>query len=153
MSDESIECAKGFFDWCDGVVAVNLVEIDVVGLQAPETGIDSIHDVSARGANVVAALAHTAIDLGGDDHVFASDVQIFQGLAEDFFAETFVINVGGVEEVDARVDRGLDERVGFGLVRGADHFPDTSVGVGSVLPAAEGHRAKTDSGNEKSGIA
>ncbi len=56
---------------------MNLVEVDVVGLEAAEAGLDSVHDVAAGGSYVVAARADTAVDLGGDDDVFASDVEIF----------------------------------------------------------------------------
>ena len=67
LLDEGVEGAEGLFDGGDGVVAVDLVEVDVVGLEAAEAGVDGVHDVAAGGADVVAALAGAAEDLGGDD--------------------------------------------------------------------------------------
>ena len=69
-----------------------------------EAGFDSVHDVPARSAYVVAALSHAAKNLGGDDHVFAGDLQVLQRLAEHLLALAFRINIGRVEEVDAGVD-------------------------------------------------
>ena len=84
LLDEGVEGAEGLFDGGDGVVAVDLVEVDVVGLEAAEAGFDGVHDVSAGGADVVAAGAGAAEDLGGDDDFIAGDVEILEGLAESF---------------------------------------------------------------------
>src|SRR5467141_513103 len=46
LSDESIERAQSLFDRSDGVVSVNLVQIDVVCLQTTEARFDTIHDMS-----------------------------------------------------------------------------------------------------------
>ena len=56
---------------------MDLVEVDVVGLQAAETGIHGVHDVTAGDACVIAAGTGAAEDLGGDDDVFAGDVEVF----------------------------------------------------------------------------
>jgi hypothetical protein len=82
LLDEGVEGAEGLFDGGDGVVAVDLVEVDVVGLEAAEAGVDRVHDVPPGGADVIAALAGAAEDFGGDDDVFAGDVEIFEGLAD-----------------------------------------------------------------------
>lgn len=44
---ERIERAERLFDRCDGVVAVDLVEIDVADLKSAKASFDSVHDVSA----------------------------------------------------------------------------------------------------------
>jgi hypothetical protein len=106
----------------------------VIRLKPEKTGIDGIHDVTAGCADIVATGANTAEDLGGNDNVFASDVQILERLSERPFAFAFGVNVGGVEEIDTGLDRGLDEFIRARLVNRADGFPDT-------LGAAEGHGA------------
>ena len=127
LLDEGVEGAEGLFDGGDGVVAVDLVEVDVVGLEAAEAGFDGVHDVSAGGSDVVAAGAGAAVDLGGDDDVFAGDVEVLEGLADGDLGFALGVDVGGVDEVDAGFDGGLDEGVGFGLVDVADVLPDGCV--------------------------
>ena len=146
LLDEGVEGAEGFFDGGDGVVAVDLVEVDVVGLEAAEAGFDGVHDVAAGGADVVAAGAGAAEDLGGDDDFVAGDVEVFEGLAEGLFALALGVDVGGVEEVDAGVDGGLDELVGSGLVDGADGSEEAGAAV-------EGHGAETERRDEEAGVA
>jgi hypothetical protein len=125
---------------------VDLVEVDVIGLEAAEAGVDGVHDVAAGGADVVAAGAGAAEGLGGDDDLSAGDVQVFEGLTEGLFAFALGVDIGGIEEVDADVDGGLDELVGSGLVDGADGAEEASAAV-------EGHGAKTERGDEEAGVA
>ena len=146
LLDEGVEGAKGLFDGGDGVVAVDLVEVDVVGLEAVEAGVDCVHDVAAGGADVVAARAGAAEDLGGDDDLSAGDVQVLEGLAEGFFALAFGVDVGGIEEVDAGVDGGFDELVGSGLVDGADGSEEAGA-------AMKGHGAETEGRDEQASVA
>ncbi len=141
-----VEGAEGFFDGGDGVVAVDLVEVDVVGLEAAEAGVDGVHDVAAGGADLVAAGAGAAEDFGGDDDLCAGDVQVSERLAEGLFALALGVDIGGVEEVDAGVDGGFDELVGAGLVDGAD-------GAEEAGAAVEGHGAETEGRDEEAGVA
>ena len=146
LLDEGVEGAKDLFDWGDGVVAVDLVEVDVIGLEAAEAVVDGVHDVSAGGADVVGARAHAAEDFGGDDDVFAGDVEVAEGLAEGLFALALGVDVGCVEEVDAGVDGAFDELVGSALVDCADDFEAAGAAV-------EGHSAETEGGDEEAGVA
>ena len=119
-----------------------------------EAGFDGVHDVAAGGADVVAAGAGAAVDLGGDDDVFAGDVEVLEGLAEGGFGLALGVDVGGVDEVDAGFDGGLDEGVGAGLVDVADGLPDAAVfGEGGGVVAGEGHGAETDVRDEQAGVA
>jgi hypothetical protein len=56
-------------------------------------------------------------------------------LPERLLAETFRIDIRGIEEVNAAIDRSLDQPIGFALTDCADHFEETST-------APEGHGAK-----------
>ena len=95
---------------------MDLIEVDIVSLETAETGFDGIHDVSAGGAYVVAAGAHAAEDLGGENDVLAGDVQVLEGLAECLFAFAFRVDIGRVKEIDAGIDGGFNEFVGSRLV-------------------------------------
>jgi hypothetical protein len=48
------------------VVAVGLVEVDVVQAEAPQRGVDALPDVLAREADLVGTVAHRPVDLGED---------------------------------------------------------------------------------------
>jgi hypothetical protein len=104
LFDESVESAKGFFHGRNGVVAVDLVEVDIVGLEAAQTRLDRVHDVSTGSAHIVPTRAGASVDLGCNHYVFTSNVQISEGLAQRDFAMSFGVNVGGVEEIDAGFD-------------------------------------------------
>jgi hypothetical protein len=55
---------------------VNLIEVDVTGAEAFESGVDDVEDLAAGGTDVVAAGAGAAKDLSGDDDVLECDSQV-----------------------------------------------------------------------------
>ena len=57
---------------------MDLVQIDMVGLQAAVTGLHSVHNVAARSPDVISPRADAAMDLGRDHHVLLRDVKILQ---------------------------------------------------------------------------
>ena len=63
---DDVERFEGLVERRLAVVAVQLVEVDVVGLQARERAVDRIEQVLARGALVPGARADLADRLGGD---------------------------------------------------------------------------------------
>jgi hypothetical protein len=65
--------------------------------------------------------------------------------AEHRLGLTRCVHVGGVDEVDAGVERTMHDAVDNGLIDSADRFPDPS------LPA-EGHRAQTELRDEDTGV-
>src|SRR5258705_4823577 len=75
---QGVESAKRLFNWGHGIVAMNLVQIDMVGLQAAETGLYSVHNVAARSADVISPWADAAIDLRRDHHILPRDVKVLQ---------------------------------------------------------------------------
>ena len=107
------------------VGAVDLVEVDVVGAQAAQAVLDLADDPAARVAAHVRVVAHRRVDLGGQHHVVAP---AGQRLADDLLGLAGRVDVGGVDEVDPRVERAVDD-------------PDRVVVVG-VAPVAEHHRAE-----------
>ena len=57
---------------------MDLIQVDMVGLQTAETGLHRVHNVTARSADVIPPSADAAIDLGGDHDILARDVKVFQ---------------------------------------------------------------------------
>ncbi len=144
--DERVECAQRFFDRRDRIVAVNLVEVDVVGLEAAQAGVDRIHDVAARGADIVAPWPDARIHFGRDHHVFTGDLYILERLAEGLLAFALRIDIGGVEEVDAGIERIPDQVVGTGLVDGADRSK-------AAFTTVERHGSQAKRRDEQAGVA
>lgn len=97
-------------------------------------------------ATRIRAVARRPEEFGGDDHVFAGDPDVAQRLARDLFRQTFRINIAGIDEVDAGIDRGLDQAVSVILLQTAHAAVDAA-------PAAEGHGAEAEFGNEQAGAA
>src|SRR6202030_3587085 len=75
---QGVESAKRLFDRGHGIVAMNLVQIGVVGLQAAETGLYGVHNVAARSADVISPWADAAIDLRRDHHILPRDIKVLQ---------------------------------------------------------------------------
>ena len=53
------------------IEAMDLVQIHVVGAQAPQAVVDGVQDVLARKAALVGIVAHGVEDFGGDHHPVA----------------------------------------------------------------------------------
>jgi hypothetical protein len=80
---------------------VALVEVDVVGLQARQRTVDLLVDLLAREAAVAAA--HRKVDLGGERVRVARVAG--EDLAPSGLGRAAAVDVGGVEERDAGVER------------------------------------------------
>ena len=91
-------------------------------------------------------LSHLAMDLGGDHHLLVVDAEILQRLTEDRLALAAGIDIGRVDEVDARVEGRADQLVRVLLLELADLAPH-------VVRPAEGHGAEAKLGNEKAAMA
>ena len=84
------------------VRSVHLVEIDVVGSEARQAGLDGAGDVPGRAAAVVFVwpFGDRETELGRQHHLVAASLQ---GLADDLFRFAIRIDVRRVDEVDAGV--------------------------------------------------
>ena len=91
------------------VVAVALVEVDVVGLQPLQRGVDLLVDLLAREAAV--APAHREVDLGRERERVARVAG--EDLAPGALGRAAAVHVGGVEERDAGVERRARARLGL----------------------------------------
>ncbi len=126
------------------IIAVNLVEVDVIELQPLQARLYGVEDMGAGGAAIVRAGPHQDIALGGDQDVRTLDTEITQGLPEQRLRLAGRIDIGGIDEIDTGVERMADEFVDLFLLEPRDLAP--------VAPAvAERHRAEGDFGYEQAG--
>src|SRR5215212_617071 len=95
--------------------SVDLVEIYVVGTQAPEARLAARNYVLAREAHVVGALAHREANFRGENDVVPAN--ILQGAAHDLLGGALLVDVGGVYEVATGVDEAGDHTLGTLLVQ------------------------------------
>ena len=116
--------------------AVDLVQVDVVGLQPAQARLDLAHQPAPAVAALVGVLAHRPVRLGRQHDVLAAALQ---GLADDLLGLPRRVHVGGVDDVDPGVERRVDD-------------PDGVVVVG-VAPRAEHHRAERERADLDAGTA
>ena len=105
--DQTVESFEGVADGRFGVGGVQLVEIDVVGFEAAQAGITGFADIG--GAGTLFSFAHAETELGGDHDILAA---VAEGLAHELFADTCVVHVGSIEEIDAAIKRGCEDFAG-----------------------------------------
>src|SRR4051812_30410550 len=91
-----------------------LIEVDVVGAQAPQRRLAGLDDVLARQPAVVRALAGREVHLGGQD--VRAAVVAAQRPADDPLGVAAAVHVGGVEEVDAELVGAVDARLSRGVL-------------------------------------
>jgi hypothetical protein len=60
-----------------GVQSVDLVEVDVVGLEAAQRVLDRGHDPAPRGALLIRIVTHRATELGCQDNAVATPFERF----------------------------------------------------------------------------
>jgi hypothetical protein len=82
---------------------MDLVQVNVVGAQAREAGIDGVENGFARQAATVWRLTHGSMYLGGEHDLFAAR-EVLQGAADDLLGSAVGIHIGGVEEIDAELE-------------------------------------------------
>ena len=113
LGDEVVERRERLLDRRDRVGLVQLVEVDPVGPQAAQRRLDGEPDVAARPAHApvrTVRAGHVHAELGGEHDLVALALE---RLAHQRLGEPALraVDVGGVEEGHAGVDRGADHRV------------------------------------------
>ena len=145
LLDELVERAERLLDRRDAVGAVVLVEVDPVGLQPAQRGLDRLADVGAGAASGL-AVAEVVAELRREHDPVAPPGE---RAADDLLAAALVaVDVRGVEERDARVERGVDHRARGLLVDPAAEVvaaePDDGHLEVGAAEAARAHRGSLD---------
>jgi hypothetical protein len=90
------------------VETMDLIEVDIIHTEPTQAVVDLGEDRFARKPGAIGARTHPAVHLGGDDNLVSAR-EILDRAAEDFFTVAERIAVCGVEEIDARFERLLNE--------------------------------------------
>ncbi len=118
--DQIVERTHRFFDRRLVVFAMDVEQIDVIGVQALQAGIDGTHDVFARCTACVDIAAIERIgELGGEHPAFAlrGDAAAHHALG---FA--FAVDIRGIDRIDALLVGLIDDaRGGCFVGRAAEH--------------------------------
>src|SRR5690606_24050531 len=133
-ADEILERAQGLAEVGDVVEPMQVIEVDAIGPEPAQAGLDRTHEVVARAASRVRTRAGREVRLRGEHDVVALAAH---ETPEDLLGASLVVDVGGVEEVDASVEGGTPDLARRGLV-----------GV-----TAERHRAERDARDLDPGLA
>src|SRR6202000_3098832 len=102
---DGIESFAGLLNGRVLVKAMNLVEVYVVDSKPLQAAVDGGHNVLARQTAVIRRLAHGVENLGRYDQIFSSRLKLTQQLPGEHLAFPERVDIGRVEEVDARFDR------------------------------------------------
>ena len=120
--DQLAICAQCVGLRCIGIVIVRLVEVDGVGLQTAQRVFHGLTNVG--GLEAAALWPHGLADLGGQHHAvaLAAFAQPFAndglGLATRVARHPNGVHIGRVDEVETRVDPGVEQRKRGGFVHG-----------------------------------
>ena len=85
---------------------MTLVQVDVVGVEAAEAGVERAVQVLAAETRIVRSVADRAEALRRDDHAVTL---VLHRAPDDLFGLAACVHVGGVDEVSTRVDEGVDD--------------------------------------------
>ncbi len=101
-----------------------IVDVDVVGVQPPQTLVQGMHQMLAAGSLIVGPVAHFLNALGRQHDVVAA---VGDGLAGDNFRLAASVHVGGIDEVDAQFVRLVNDsnRVCFAGLPAEHHGSET----------------------------
>src|SRR5580704_1350349 len=139
VTHELIECAHRLLDRNIVRGVVNLQDVDVVRLQAPQAELALTHDIVAAVADFVRprlGLGGEA-DLGGHEHAVAQ-LQPLEHRTENGLARAPSVADGGIEEVYAGVSRGCDDAFRLRLVGApAEHHASDADGADPEPGATE----------------
>ena len=133
LSNQILQGSGHVLDGHLRIDAMLVEQVNAVGSQAPQLGLDHLPDVFGPAVSSTASLTRLLIDveaeLGGHYDPMANALK---GLADDFLRKEGAIGLGGIEQRDAETHRAPDEGDGHASVGAA------SVQVVHRLRAAAG---------------
>jgi hypothetical protein len=102
------------------VHVMHLVQVDAVGLEAPETRFTGPFDVQCGQARMIRPVAHAPVDFRGEDDLASPAAALREPTADDLFrpslAELPSIHVRRIEKIQPGVERPVHDRETVGLV-------------------------------------
>ena len=106
--DQSVQRVERFLDGRQRVEPVKLIQIDVVGSQPAQAGLERFQQVKPRRADIVWSRSGAKRPLGRQEHPIAT---AFDRLSQYGFGVPFRVNVGRVEHVQPGLERDVDHAV------------------------------------------
>src|SRR6266852_6436893 len=138
LAHKIVERPQSLLQRCVAIPSMHLVEIDVIGLQPPETVLNFAHDVHAGCPAMVKILAHWEAEFGGKHDLVPHTLQ---GVPHQSLALAEAVHVRASYEIDSPIQARL-------------HHPRCVflTEVAHVHLAAELHRAKRQLTHDEYGI-
>ena len=113
LLNEVVQGTEGLLDRGFGVGPVDLVEVYVVGVEASEAVFHGVENVVAGSASAVGVVVHGHNELGGYNQAVATTLD---PISDHLLGLSEVIDVGGVDEVDAKVESLVKDSEGARLI-------------------------------------
>src|SRR5205085_8251310 len=108
LMHEVVERAQGLLDRAARIFDVLIIEVDVIGIEAPKAGLDRGHDVAAGSALQPSIPVHRPSEFRRQHDLVAMPRQ---RAAEKFLrAALYPVRIGAVEKGDADIERLVDDR-------------------------------------------
>src|SRR5689334_7576499 len=88
---------------------MDLIQIDIIHLQALERLINGIQNMFAREAFIIDVVAHLSVNFGGNDHILSPDTQFFKKISGDALTLTGRVYICSIKKVDPHLEGALDK--------------------------------------------
>src|SRR5207249_570082 len=133
--DDIVESMQCFFNRGGGIESMDLIKVDVIRAEPAQAVVDRMHDVLAGQSAVIRVVTHRHINFGGNDEPVAARCKILQRAAENLLALAYGVHIGGIEVIDAHIERFLDEWPSLFLVENPRPPLFRSIGHGAQAQA------------------
>src|SRR5439155_8073029 len=121
LRDELLHRLPDLFPGCFAIDVVHLVEVDPVRAEAAQALLARAPDVNRRQPDIVRPGTHSPVHLGGQHDAVAPAAVLCQPAADDLLGHTLAalpaVDVGGIEEVEAELERPVHDREALALRR------------------------------------
>ena len=144
---EIVQRGEGLLDWGQGIEAVQLEEIDMIGLQPLKGGVARIDEMPAGGADIVRPRAGAERRLGRDQHAVAPSLDC---LAQDLLGGAVGVDVGAVKHRQACIQADIDQAAGrrdIGVAPGTEEFA-----FAAECPGPKTQHGHAEAGSAKSPV-
>ena len=106
LVDERRHGFESLVDWRAVIGRVQIVDVEVVGLQPLQAFIDSAQNGLARESLLVSRVAHLEPHFAGEHNLVALTPS---GRFQQRFGDAVLVHVGGVDEINAGFETAIDD--------------------------------------------
>jgi len=138
----------GLLDWHPGVEPVDLQQVNVAGVEPAQGGVDLLEDSPAGQTAAARPVVHAREQLGREHEVLAT-AELPDRASGDLLGGAVAVDVGGVPERDAQLQRLLEDRRRFVVSEDPGHAAGVLV---AEAHAAQGEPAHHEPGRSQPGV-